>query len=766
MKSYRALWLMNHNTLRPFEVPMLLDMGFEIYCPKMYPYDEGNLSASIDYQYDSSLTIPEEVLALLNQVDFYKQVPADIMGLINQYFDIAFIGFFPEQLKMLVEGFKGVIVMQAFGLSNGVTYSNVIEEYLGISFLEKLESLEERFFFAEAYENIAEIECRYLRNRSIYLPLGLKNAYVQDKWVGGEQKILFVCPRINTSPYFNNIYRKFKKDFQGFDYIIGGAQPIEVTNDRRVAGYIPKDQYEYNMTHLAVMFYHSQEKRHLHYHPLEAVKQGMPLVFMEGGLLEQIAGKKLPGSCKTVREARKKISRIMKGDQQLIRKIKASQSVLLKPFQYDFCREQWEKEFDKVYSVLSKETQKKQKDRKKIGILLTEGYTGGVLDYTLRFTKSLIRGIRENQDKVDIVFGYIDHENFAKKDYFADFREEKVQIRQFSWKIVDQEYLNTIMKFKGWEKRYQTGMYCIPDDGANYFEDCDFLILSVDRVPFDFFTLKPYIVVVHDYVQRYMPEQYGGFYEKSVIDLQRKAEAVIVMTQPTLEDGIQYGGLKKEKLRLTPLMFDNISVPDKQVSQLPKEFYFLWSTNVGKHKNHKKALEALSQYYLEGGKLKCYITGVDTKKFDITEKYDKEGDYISEVREIIKGDSLLKKNLKFCGNMPKNQYYAVLQNAKFVMHPGFTDNGNMTAIDAAFLKVPTITSDYPAMRYYEETMHLNMKFFDPFNSKELKNLLFYMEENHADLSNRLPSSEELEKYTIRHTYIQIYNTVKDVFKFE
>ena len=116
--------------------------------------------------------------------------------------------------------------------------------------------------------------------------------------------------------------------------------------------------------------------------------------------------------------------------------------------------------------------------------------------------------------------------------------------------------------------------------------------------------------------------------------------------------------------------------------------------------------------------------------------------------------------------MPKNQYYAVLQNAKFVMHPGFTDNGNMTAIDAAFLKVPTITSDYPAMRYYEETMHLNMKFFDPFNSKELKNLLFYMEENHADLSNRLPSSEELEKYTIRHTYIQIYNTVKDVFKFE
>ena len=206
MEKKRALWLMNHRTLRAFEVPMLIDMGYEVYCPKMFPYDEGNMSASVDYQYDETLTIPAEVLNELNKVDFYKEVPCHILDLMNKYFDIALFGFFPEQLKMLVEGFKGILVMQPFGLSNDMTYTAVIEQTLGISFIEKMQNLGERFFFGQSYENIAEIECRFFQTRSMYLPLGLKDAYVNDNWVGGDNRILFVCPRINTSPYFNNIY--------------------------------------------------------------------------------------------------------------------------------------------------------------------------------------------------------------------------------------------------------------------------------------------------------------------------------------------------------------------------------------------------------------------------------------------------------------------------------------------------------------------------------------------------------------------------------
>lgn len=767
MRKFRALWLMNHSTLRPFEVPLLIDMGYEVFCPKIYPYDEGNMSANVDDSYDSTLSVSKEILDYLNTIDFYKAIPAKAMSLVNQYFDVAFFGFFPEQLKMLVEGFRGVLVMQPFGLAANVTYTEIIEQSLGISFLEKLENLGKRFFFGQAYENISQNEFRYLKNRAIYLPLGLKDAYVEDEWIGDERKILFVCPRIKTSPYFYHIYSKFKKDFKGFDYIIGGAQPIAVTDDEHVAGYLPKEQYDYNMKHLAVMFYHSQEKRHLHYHPLEAVKHGMPLVYMDGGLLEEIAGSRLPGCCKTIREAKKKIKRIMRGDKAFIQRVRQSQEVLLKPFQYEFCRQQWERELKKIEAVIDLcRKSGNESDRKyRIGILLTEGYTGGVLDYTLRFIKCMSRGIKESGKAIELVFGYLDCDIFKEKDYFSEITEAGIPIRSFVWKTVDAQYLNNVMGYRGWNKVYPEGRYCMADDGIRFFEDCDYLILSIDRVPDEFFTMKPYVVVVHDYIQRYLSEMFGRHYEKSIINLQRNAEAVIVMTQPTLEDGIQYAGLRADRLKLTPLMFDAVYVEDSEDNNLEIEKeYFVWSTNLAQHKNHKTALGALSDYYARGGKLVCCITGANTIQFDPERSYDASNAYVEEIRGMISDDALLKKNLIFCGNMDKDKYYRVLKHAKYFMHPGFIDNGNMTAIDAAFLGVPTISGDYPAMRYYEDTMHLNMRFFHPFEVKELSNLLMSMEKDYEKYAELLPKPEELEKYTVNFSYRQIFETVMDIFK--
>lgn len=72
------------------------------------------------------------------------------------------------------------------------------------------------------------------------------------------------------------------------------------------------------MREMRIIFYHSQEPRHIHFHPFEAIKAGMPLVFMSGGILDQFGGSKLPGRCTSIEEARQKIRRILDGDQNLI----------------------------------------------------------------------------------------------------------------------------------------------------------------------------------------------------------------------------------------------------------------------------------------------------------------------------------------------------------------------------------------------------------------------------------------------------------------
>lgn len=222
----RALWLMNHTTLRNFEVPLLRKYGFEIYLPKSFPYDEGNLSASITYEYDHDLTIPPSALEVLNAHDFYSGISSQVKDIINEYFDIAIFGFFPDQLAGLVRNFTGTLVMRPFGLANGVKYEAVISATLGPYFLWEIERIGERFWFGQAYSSIADEEQGVLKRRAIHLPLGLANAIRSKTWTGGDAKVLFVCPRIQTSPYFNNIYRDFKSNFGDLPHYIGGLSQL------------------------------------------------------------------------------------------------------------------------------------------------------------------------------------------------------------------------------------------------------------------------------------------------------------------------------------------------------------------------------------------------------------------------------------------------------------------------------------------------------------------------------------------------------------
>src|SRR5699024_10139988 len=113
-------------------------------------------------------------------------------------------------------------------------------------------------------------------------------------------RFLFVLPRINTADYFRNIYKQYTSEFRGMDYVIGGAQPVAVDNDPHVLGYMSNEEYERAMNCSAAMFYHSQEKNHIHYHPFEAIQNGMPLVFMADGMMDLLGGKNLPGRSKTV----------------------------------------------------------------------------------------------------------------------------------------------------------------------------------------------------------------------------------------------------------------------------------------------------------------------------------------------------------------------------------------------------------------------------------------------------------------------------------
>jgi glycosyltransferase involved in cell wall biosynthesis len=95
-----------------------------------------------------------------------------------------------------------------------------------------------------------------------------------------------------------------------------------------------------------VFVYPSSEPRHLHYSPLEAMVIGTPVVYRQGSLLDQIAGKRLPGACADDEEMRSLARRLLAGDRALAEQVRAAQGPILEAFSADLARRQWQSVYE------------------------------------------------------------------------------------------------------------------------------------------------------------------------------------------------------------------------------------------------------------------------------------------------------------------------------------------------------------------------------------------------------------------------------------
>lgn len=765
----RILWLLNHTTLRDFEVPMLINMGYEVFTPKIYQYSFGDLSASVTWEYDSSLTIPPEDLVYLNECDMYEeQLPARAIEIMNKHFDMAIFGAFVPQIKMLVRTFKGLMILQAFGLDASTDYTRLFGSQ-SVSLLEDIIHLGDRFWFGATYKNLPEVECDYFKKQYVYLPIGLKRDRVERIWSGGDKRILFIGPKINTNSYYRKVYQDFKKDFGMLPHVIGGAQMIPVTDDPTVMGFLPKEQYEYNMRHLAAMYYHSREPRHLHYHPLEAVTNGMPLVFMAGGMLDRIGGEKLPGRCKTISEACKMLKRLSQGNSALAEHIIEKQGCLLDTFRKDFCEQYWRQAFarfelimDRLASQRITETQFKTK----IAVILPMAYTGGVLDFSLRLAVAIQKGAAQHKDAVKIVFYYPDDPVYSERDMLRPLQKAGIPTMSFKWKKKNKEWFDALAVIKGYNRAVLPGEGYVMEDGVQNLQDFDYCIFTSDRMPVPFFATTKYAVVVHDVIQRYVPEMFDFSYEALRQFNNRNANSVIVTTPFMREQATGYCGIRKKKLVEIPPLYETVCLAENGMKK-QTEPYFLWPTNTSRHKNHRRALEGLKYYYARGGKLKCWITGANTEKL-AWQKIEDEGnprnDYPGEIRELIHTCPSLKENVLIKGNLNKEVYLKHLSGAQFVFHPGYADNGNGACVDALQLGVPTLSSQYPPMEYMNKRLNASMTMFDPQDPEDIADKLFYMESHAAQLAEKLPSMEQLKKFMVEEQYPQVYDKIRAMIR--
>lgn len=344
-RNRRVVWLLNHKTLMPYEVGLLHDLGFEVFIPKIFPNTEEYRSCVVDRSYDATLTIPPNCLERLNAFNFYEGTwPASIVTLLNRYFGTAIVVAHAQQVPEAIDKFEGRIIFRAFGLAYSKSYVELLQTLYGGELIAKIYRLGERFWFGHGYEQMLECEPPLLARRAVYLPVGLAASAWRNagRWNGSVGKLLFACRNVINNATYATVYKDFKRDFGDLPHIIVGSQEVPV-DDPNVVGYVSDEELQQLYLDCAVLYYHSHAPRHVHYSPIEASINGMPVVFYKDNLLGRVAERPMAGAVSTTPDARALVERILSGDQAVIDQVRRDQQQIAYHFSDDYCRPIWQR---------------------------------------------------------------------------------------------------------------------------------------------------------------------------------------------------------------------------------------------------------------------------------------------------------------------------------------------------------------------------------------------------------------------------------------
>ena len=341
------MWVVNHRTLLPAEVPILRSLGWEVFVAKIVPdHDPGFRSSGVAYDYDADLSLPGTALQVLNRHDFYERSwSPTVTGIINTYFQafVTQLTWYVTPLSEAARKFPGRIIVRAFGRETPRTYTEYATSELYPTLLSDVRSLGERFTFGQGYDNLAEIEAPELRDRArtIAVPLPASFFEHRDQWRGGGSHAVFLCPAIAPGTYYGDIYERIKHYFGGLPHVIFGRQNAEIP-DPAVLPYLTDAELVELYRTAPVFCYPQTEPRHIHYSPLEAVVVGTPTLYLRGALMDTLLARAdLPGACADAAEMAAKARRLIEGDVGLAEAIRATQGRVLDTFDADLARRQW-----------------------------------------------------------------------------------------------------------------------------------------------------------------------------------------------------------------------------------------------------------------------------------------------------------------------------------------------------------------------------------------------------------------------------------------
>ena len=318
------LYLVNHKTLTDFEVSILIEKDYGVYIPKIYSSINRvhSINEKTDTNNDSLQHFKIEDFLYLNKVDFFDPASFSdprLLEVINRNFNTIFITavLMGNIVNLFSQHFNGRIFFRFFGCVGDTSYVDNLSRN-GL-FLEKLS---QRVQYIFSYQEIIDFEASkntfFNPMNSYFIPLGISDHFFtsyENSFHPIHNHFLIIISNVDILDYYYKAYQNFDKLCKHFNFLIlGKNNDIIQQNDERFRNQLKDEEYYNTMRQSMGLYYQHREPRHLHYHPLEAIIIGIPVLFYHDSLLSTSYLKGSPGECLDEKEVLCKLNLLRDGD--------------------------------------------------------------------------------------------------------------------------------------------------------------------------------------------------------------------------------------------------------------------------------------------------------------------------------------------------------------------------------------------------------------------------------------------------------------------
>ncbi len=329
-----------------------------------------------------------------------------------------------------------------------------------------------------------------------------------------------------------------------------------------------------------------------------------------------------------------------------------------------------------------------------------------------RYTRNLVRELQELDKNNEYIL-------FVNQDDFTQVYNQ-VRNNNFHIKIVD-------IKWHTFSEQLQYPRILLRE--------------QIDLMHFPYFSLplfypRPFVVTIHDLILHHystgktstlpLPLYYGKLFGYKFLIQQsaKRAEKIITVSESTKREIIDHLHIPEQKIVVTYEGIDSSIKTSTNKNIYGK--YFLHVGNVYPHKNTSLLIEAF----------------IKTDLQDVILLFIGKKDYFMEKLEKDIQKKGLDKKVLFLGEVDDTQLATLYKYALATVVPSLMEGFGLPVVEAMANKCLVISSDIPSLREIGQNAVL---YFNPFNEKELSDILYNVAQNSSDFRAKKEEGTKLVK---------------------